>query len=307
MKIDVGGAFVVCACLGLLAGCTPPRELIQKMMAAPLEECKNGEGDFAPMEMVDGTIEQVLVSACAKPIEQIDIEDKIKATAKMGPYTWRFNTDPSSGVWKVTGIEWRELTEGKKILEDEDADANTYKKGLEDFAKAQEQYPEGTWVRLARLEMMLKLQKKTRNKLEGEALAGIGADAEKQLAETIEWAKEKPVASARARLLVIDYINEYRNFLDMALETQGAGDEHLENSAKLAEKEGRPEEAAKYRKELEDVIARREKETVEIKDRQTKLLARVCSELSALAPERIDRADIKDQVVALKKGTKCAP
>lgn len=297
-------------CCLMLSSCTNPREQIQKELDRQIAECKKADGDFAEIEFFDGSKEQILREACDKPIEQLILEDKVTAKAKMGPYEWHIAPHPDSGRWVAAGIDWREFEDARRIYEEEDPDADTIADGLTKLASAQEALPESAWIRRAQMELVLKHRKKTRGKKGNtESLDGLGERAETYYKGHMAWAKEakEPAEAARARLMVIDYLKDYDSFLDMALESQGSADEHLENAAKLAEKEGRPEEAEKYRKELADRQAKREKERTELIERQKKLKARACKEATELSSQGIEDDALKDQIVAAKQSTKCLP
>ena len=111
--------------LTFLAGCTPPQELIKKMLAGHLEKCKSAEGDFAEIKLFGGEKETILKETCEEPVTELMLEDKIKATAKVGPYTWLIGQNPDSGVWVVSSIEWREMSDARRVLKEDDPDVNT--------------------------------------------------------------------------------------------------------------------------------------------------------------------------------------
>ena len=108
-------ALLAALALTFIGGCTPPDELIKKMLGGHLEKCKSAEGDFAEIKLFDGNTEKVLKSTCEEPITELVIEDKIKASAKIGPYKWFIGQNPDSGVWVVSGSAFRPLREPLRV------------------------------------------------------------------------------------------------------------------------------------------------------------------------------------------------
>ena len=295
--------------LTFLAGCTPPQELIKKMLAGHLEKCKSAEGDFAEIKLFGGEKETILKETCEEPVTELMLEDKIKATAKVGPYTWLIGQNPDSGVWVVSSIEWREMSDARRVLKEDDPDVNTLEAGAKHFEKVAEKLPDSPWVKLSRLELLLDLRKKTRNKKgkdEEADITGLGARAQAQYDAMQEWAKKNNNADlgTKARVMVIDYYRNYNSFIDNALETQGSGDEHLQNAIKMAEKEKNEADAEKYRKELERVTAERVLETERLTKRQKVLKQSMCEEIAALSADGIKDDTLKSRVIAAKESGK---
>lgn len=301
-------ALLIFAALTLAVGCTPPEELVKKMLSKHLEECRAADGDFAEVETFDGSTETVLKVACTKELTELSIEDGIKGTAKTGPYIWHVATNPDSGVWVLSGIEWRDMTDARRILDEDDPEANTLRAGLENMEAIQKALPESTWVRKNHMRMLLDLRKKTRVKDDAKGdITGLGPRAQTYYEETLAWANEHDHAelATELRLMVVDYLRSYKNFLDMALESQGSMDDHLRNSIELAEKEGNKGEAEKYRAELEKVLEERTAETKMIEGRKVSLTKRICTEVAKLSPQGIEEDVLKERVVAIKGSVTC--
>lgn len=290
-----------------VAACTPPQEKIKKVLDEHIASCKKAEGEFAQIEIFDGSTEPVLKIACDEPIEELRLEEKVRATAQTGPYEWTISTHPDSGVWVVSNLQWPVMDDARRVLEMEDPDENTLRSGAEKLAEAQEALPESDWIRRKRLGLLLALREKTRSKEGAKDLAGLGEQAQAYYAEQLEWAAERPEVAAQLRLQVIDYLRDYDSFLDLALESQGSGDEHLENAAKLEEKEGHKDKAAEYRAELEERKKKRAEETKQLRARKEKLRARLCKELAALSPQGIREEGLKERVAGLKSSVECVP
>ncbi|MEC9442076.1 MAG: hypothetical protein VYE40_13315 [Myxococcota bacterium] len=302
-------ALLAALALTFIGGCTPPDELIKKMLGGHLEKCKSAEGDFAEIKLFDGNTEKILKSTCEEPVTELVIEDKIKASAKIGPYKWLIGQNPDSGVWVVSGIEWREMTDAQRILSEDDPDANTLEAGAKHFEDVEKALPNSPWVKLSRLELLLQLRKKTRNKKdqkEESDITGLGERAQTQYNAIQEWAKANSNAdlATKSRVMIIDYYRNYNNFIDNALETQGSGDEHLQNAIKMAEKEKNEADAEKYRKELERVTAERVVETERLTKRQKALKKAMCEEIAMLSADGIKDDALKSSAIAAKESGK---
>ena len=176
----------------------------------------------------------------------------------------------------------------------------------EDVEKA---LPDSPWVKISRLELLLNLRKKTRNKKdkkEESDITGLGARAQAQYDAIQEWAKKNNNAdlATQSRVMIIDYYRNYNSFIDGALETQGSGDEHLQNAIKMAEKEKNEADAEKYRKELERVTAERVLETERLTKRQKELKKAMCAEIAMLSADGIKDDTLKSRAIAAKESGK---
>lgn len=300
--------------LSLVMGCTPDDEKITRMLQKHLDTCKATEGEvMAEIKLFDGTTEPMLVEACSSPITELAIDSGVTATAKTGPYTWNISQHPESGVWVASGVQWSDFHNAMKILSDsDDPDAATYQGAANQMASAEQAFPQSAYVRARHLELLLKLRKKTRYKKDQteEELTGLGKETQDYYDALLAWAAEnnqKDLAN-EARLMVIDYLGNYKGFLDDSIDTLGSRDDVLETSIKVAEKEGNAEDAENYRKELEASLAERPKLQAELESRQQKVKDRRCKEIAGLSADGVEDGDLKSRIVQIKgNASDCAP
>ncbi len=293
-------------------GCTPDEEKITKMLQGHLEKCKATEDGeiMAQIKLFDGSMEPMLVEACAEPVTELAIDSGVTATAKTGPYTWNISQHPDSGVWVASGVQWTDLHNPLRTLaDDDDPDAGTLQNAIDQIAKAEAAYPKSAYVRARHMELLLKHRKKTRNKKGQTDITGLGKEAQTYYEGLIAWSSEnnnKDLAND-ARLMVIDYLSGYKNFLDMAMDTLGSRDDVLATSIREAEKEGKTEEAEQYRKELEESQAERPAQRKDLEERQAKVKERQCKEVAALDAQGVKDDTLKERIVQVKKSIQCAP
>lgn len=299
--------------LTALAACTPPKEKIVKMLNGHLDSCKSADGDFAQIQLFGKKTQEVLKSTCSQPIEDLRLEDKIKAIGMVGPYKWIIGQNPSSGVWVVSDIEWREMADARRVLAEDDRDETTLASGIKHLEAVEKKLPDDPWVKRSRMELMLELRQKMRSKkgTSEQDITGLGADTQAYYDATLTWAREKSNKDieAHARSMVMDYYDRYNTFIEDSFANQGSGDESLENAIKLEEKEGRPEKAEEYRKELEKVRAERIVQTEVLTKRQALIKAALCKEAALLSADGVKDEALKGRVVAAKQAAQatCAP
>ena len=300
------------ALLVIAAGCTPPEKQVRRVLDQTLTTCQAAPGDFAEIELFSGEKIQVLKQACAMPVENFKVEDKITGTAQTGPYQWKISTHPDSGIWVLSDITWQDINDARRILEMEKPDSNSLAHAEKKFAQIEKLMPENSWVRRERLNNALRLRKATRAKDHNDdavELTGIGSTAQSAYDSVLEFAREKnmPELEAQARLAVLEYHQAYEEFLANTLEGSGEQDEWVQAAIDLAVKEKKKEEEAKYRKELAERQETRQVREVEFKARKEKVHQLLCKELGELKSDGIKDQDLVASIHNMKSNIQCTP
>ncbi len=295
-------------CSSASIGCTPDEEKITRMIQEHLDRCKKEQEETFAKIRIMGETEPMLVEACSEPVTEIVVDSGIAATAKTGPYTWTISMKEDSGVWSATEVAWNDLHNALTILEDGESDEAVLADGAKKLAAAQEAYPSSAYVRLKRMEMLLKLRKVLRSKAGQDDPNGIGKQAQDYYQELLTWSEtaKKPEVGAQARTQVITYLRGLDGFLDMSIDTLGSRDDVLETSIKEALKEKDEKSAEAYRKELEDSQAKRPEQLAALEARKAEVKGRLCKEVAALDPQLIKDAKLKESAVSLKGSVNCA-
>jgi hypothetical protein len=295
---------VVTLALGFVVGCTPDEEKVQRVIERGLKECKEAEGPFAEITVVEGK-DEMLKIACEKEISDLQLVDEYHATAKVGPYDWLIGIDSSTGVWTLTQVDWETLGEARRSIRGEDPPKDARVRAEKAFAKVQEEMPESEWIRKARIENLLAMRKVQRGKSEDPTALG---DAGPILQESINWAEqnEKPALAAELRMMVIDYYQDYASKLQMAYDNIGSSDEHLEALIHQAEKDGNKEDLEKYTKTLEEARAGRDDEYAKMDALIAGAQKKACQYLAKLSPVALE-GDLATRASGMKEATDCSP
>lgn len=296
--------------LGLLfaVGCTSDQEKANRVINAGIKKCKDQKTTFATIELFDGTKEAVLREACDLPLGKVTIKDKIHASAKQGPYTWRSGISSEGEVWVLTGAGWPTLAKAKRIVENREATPDDLALAEKHLADIQKAVPTSPWVRQNRMKNLLKLRAVERRKSKT-PLLDIGKPAQDYLNELVKWAADKHGdVAAEARLDVVRYYKKYQRILQSNIETleSGDGDAYLETTIKEAEKNKDKASVEKYTKELEE---RRKKRPALIKQSQARLKTlkdNMCKELTQLSTNNVKDEKLSKKITAIKGSTKCS-
>lgn len=289
--------------LGFVVGCTPDEEKVQRVIERGLQECKEAEGPFAEVTVV-GDKDEVLQAACDKEIQDLKMIDEYHASAKVGPYDWTIGIDSETGVWTLTQVDWETLGEARRSIRGEDPPKDARNRAEKAFAKAQEQMPESTWIRKARIENLLELRKVQRGKSEDPVAL---ADAGNVLQKSINWAEQNdnPAFAAELRMMVIDYYQDYASKLQMAFDNIGSSDEHLEALINQARKDGNQEDLDKYTKTLEEARAGRDAEFEKMENLIAGANKQACAYLAKLSPVALE-GEMANRAAGMKEGTDCS-
>lgn len=288
------GSGLLLAATGL-SGCMSKREKAKKLLERRVEECRKAKGTWYKASILKGDEQtRILRQTCDEEMGTVQLTDEFTAKVEVGPYTWKAGIDEEMGAWVLQGVSWLALDRGLQRLDKSEPTAKELERGVEELAKAQEAYPKSAWIRLERLDGLVRLREKRREKTK-ESAVGLGERAKKQLTSTVEWAgdNDDPATAAKARLKAVQYVQDYIRSIEEAKSALGSQDDYYKKSIEEAEDAGNPEQAEKYRTELEEMKEKRP-EKRELYDKLLGLAdKRLCSHLS-----KLDAGDVEDDSVA---------
>lgn len=291
--------------IGVIAGCTPNEEKVQKVIDRALEECKASEGPFSEVTVVEGK-DEVLTETCAMPVTDLKLIDEYHASAMIGPYTYTVGIDNETGVWVLTQVDWEALADARRALKGEDPPKDARERAEPAFAKAQEELPSSAWIREQRFANILELRKMERNK--DADRVKLGEPAQKLLDETTAWALEngKPELAFKLRMMVVEHQKRFAGSLENSFGNLGGSDEHLEATIRQAEKDGDKEQAEKYRATLEKERAERPAKIKRMQDEIVAARKAACAQLEKIDPMTLE-GDAKVEATKAIGATKCTP
>lgn len=288
------------------SGCSDKKKKASKVINEAVEKCRSSDETFHEVELLKGAeTQEVLAATCEEELGEVKMVDEFSAEAELGPYLWRAGLDQETGIWTMQSVDWETLSQARKRLGRESLDENVLKHAEKQLAKAQRQYPESSWIRLERLGVLLQLRSRDREL--AQSGLELGDEVTEHLEETLQWARdsENQGAEAKAQLRIVGY---YRDFLDQvanARDAMGSQDVHLKRSAELAEEEGNPEEAEKYRTQLEELKEKRPEKRKQFDEltEETELL--LCERVPDLSTEGIEDSALVARIEETKNRIDC--
>ncbi|MFB6265094.1 MAG: hypothetical protein ABEL76_15955 [Bradymonadaceae bacterium] len=301
-------SFAASSLLVLSTGCTDKRKRVKRVLNEKLKECRHADGTFAELELFGDTKRTVLRSTCKEKMGKIEMPDPFSARTTVGPYTWKAGLYEPKDLWVVKNITWKPFDTARRYLNIEDVGAEKLQRAAEKFGQAQKDYPKSSWIRLRRLEALLRAQRADMGSASASSFKLEDA-AKKQYRQTVEWAKQKGDADTRvrARLMVVDHYRAYEQFYRDAKNALGSKDAWLKNSIEEAEKNDRPKRAEKYRKQLEKRRKKRPKKRKQYNAKIEAITSATCETLRALDPVGIEDKDLENRALSAKGSTSCDP
>ncbi len=301
-------AMVVPLVLGLVvmtaAGCMSREDRIKEVIEYELEACKQAEGDFYTVETHDGGTHRILAELCHLEPTDVVMNNEWTGTLRTGPLEWTGGEDQASRAMVLTRVAWGDFDRAMRYRNQSNAGTEELRAAEVSLAAAQDTYGDSAWLRVERLRNLLELRALDR---EADNPASIGAEAKGYFEELIQWAQEnnRPVAGAQARLVVSDHLLTYRDRQQRGMENLGSGDRRLLAAIEHAEEAGNAEEAAEYRKELEERQARRPEAQAEMEDRIAFAEQELCELRSGLSVSGITDDDLRGQITAALRRVDC--
>lgn len=292
----------------LSAGCTSHEEKATRAIEEAVKSCRDASADevFYAFERFDGEQDEILRAACLLEIENFEITNNLTASATTGPVVWNAQRSQETDGWSVASVEWTDLVRARRALEASDPTQEQLAYASDHLDSAQKAVPESAWLRLARLDALLKLRTLTRSPTTADPTT-IGPQAQAQFDATLEWAKAHNDLNTQveAQYMVIQHLQKYLNRVVAILESDGSSDDWLVKSAEVAEKEGRSEDAQQYRQELEDTVKKRAEDHATYTEREVKLRAALCEQLAGLSPTGVTDTALAARVSAKKESIDC--
>jgi hypothetical protein len=283
-----------------LVACTSPDEKIRRVMTQALEKCNQTQGDFYDVPLFDGT-DEILRDTCSNPPENLKIIDEYHASVQTGPYEWLFGVNSETGVWVLSSVRWKTMTQVRQLRSDEDLPKDALERGETLLKKVQDTVPTSTWIRKERLQNILDLRHKERPSEKGPGKASLGA-ADPIYQDFLAWCQQNEQAEVEVygRTMVISYFSRYQEKIEISLDGLGSQDEWLESLIKRAVTEKDKENREKYAKELADRRIERPKIEQGLQDQLQLVQANICRETKSLSVEGIDNKDLKIYVRSLQ-------
>ena len=301
-------ALAALVALAATAGCTSQKEKATTTIKKAVEACQkdDSKGAFHEVRLFDGSTEKVLKATCDNKLGEFEMLTEFTAKANTGPTVWNASVDEEMGVWVMAGAGWPTLNKALNAIDTEDPTEESMKRAEKFFAESQQEQPQSAWVRLRRLENLLNLRTKTRGKDTPNPVQ-IGPESQKYFEQTLAWAKENDHLDARveARYLVVEHIRDHIDRIELGLSASGSQDEWFLKAAKQAEKDGEPDKAEEYRKELAEMQEKRKKDKKILGARKKKAKKYLCEHLAKLSPAGVDDTTLQQRVVAAKNAVDC--
>lgn len=309
MKIRARSLAVRAGLMGLVAmigaGCMSREDRIKEVIVYEIERCKEATGDLYTVKSHDGTEHQVLSELCHLEPSDVEMRTEFSGSLTTGPLEWIGGDDPETRAMVLTGVGWTEFDRAMRYRNQSTMRDDDYKSAEANLAAAQEVYPESAWVRLERLKNLLEWRAAQGREVEDPA--SIGEDARAHFDELVSWASEagEPEAGARARLMVVGYLNDYRDRQQRGIANLGSGDRRVEAAIAAAEEEGDREAAAAYKQELEERIERRPQAQKEMEERIFSAEVELCELRSGLSVTGIEDEGLRVQINGALRGVDC--
>jgi hypothetical protein len=293
--------------IGLMSGCSNPKEKVKKKITGEVEECQNGKGTFHEVKMSDGSTKRVLRATCSEKMGRVQMPDSLTGKMQVGPYTWQVGQDAETGLWVLEGVNWSPLDSALNRLDRDSEDLNSIRAAVSNLEKAKEEFPSSGWIRLKLFETRLQARQVEWNEVDDIDPMSLGDEISSQLKSLETWALDNDNASmaAKARLAVADYYGNYIDSLKMQKSSVASDsvEVRLKKSAELAEEKGNKKEAKEYREELEKLrkerpkkIKRLEKKIGEATDKMCEIIGNI--ETEGLTEEVADKVSKKQATPA---------
>ncbi len=286
--------------------CSSVEDRIENVVTHELEECKQTDDLFHTVRTREGSSFEILAELCHLEPSEVEMTNEWRGTIRTGPLVWLAEEDEGERAVLLRRVAWDELDRAQSYADRDNPSVEDLEAGEEAFATAQEQYGESGWLRLQRLNNLLRLSAEDMSTESDSTL--VGSDAEAYLEELVEWADGQDGEGetvAKARLAVIDHVDGYIASQQRSIDTLGSRDDRLEAAADHAEDEGDMESARDYRAELEE----RREERPEVRERLEERikLARheACGYVDDLNVDNVSDDDLRTRVSSTMRNYDC--
>jgi len=279
-----------------LWGCSNSEARVLNVVTHEIEKCRASEDTFYEVRMHGDETYDVLVEACREEISEVEMASEWRGMVTTGPVSWMAGEDSATRAFVLSSVEWPELDRAQRMANDPKAEATSLAEAEKSFAAAQEAYPKSGWVRLARLDNLIKLRETTRSGTESPET--LGDEAAAVIEEIEAWANEsgKGEVIAEARLKAIAYYESYIARQESALESLGSRNPWFEAAIEQAKKDGDTKTVTEYSAELAERIEREpaEREALEVRLQRLKELR--CEQSTKLSVSGVEDNALRERV-----------
>ena len=288
-----------------LWGCSKTEARVLDVVTHEIEKCRASEDTFYEVKLHGDETYQVLTQTCHETISEVEMASEWRGLVTTGPVSWMAGEDSATRAFVLSNVEWPELDRALRMANNPEANAKSLAEAEKSFAAAQAEYPKSGWVRLARLDNLLKLREETRSGTE--APETLGEEATAVIEEIDAWAKESGdlEVAAEARLKAIAYYERYITRQEGALESLGSRTPWFEAAIEQAKKDGDTKTVEEYSKELEERLAREpaEREALEVRLHRLKELR--CEQSTALSVSGVEDNALRETISAKLSAITC--
>lgn len=300
IRASVMGLMVMMA-----SGCMSREDRIKAVIVYEVERCREATGDLYTVKSHDGTEHQVLAELCHLEPSEVVMKTEFSGSLTTGPLEWIGGDDPESRAMVLTGVGWTEFDRAMRYRNQGTMRDDDYRSAETNLAAAQQIYPESAWVRLERLKNLLEWRREQGTEVEDPA--SIGAEAREVFDELVGWAGEsgRSEAGARARLMAVRHLNEYRDRQQRGIANLGSGDRRVEAAIAAAEEEGDKEAAKAYKQELEERRERRPQAQKEMEERIFLAEVEICELRDGLSVTGVEDDGLRMQINGALRALDC--
>ncbi len=294
-----GGSLVLVAMVA--AGCSSMEDRITNVVSHELEQCRNSDEDFYTVEGLDGEYE-ILTEACEAELGEVEMQTDYRGIVNSGPLLWTAREEGQAVAVKRVG--WYALDRALEEADRSEPTVEQLERAEEFFARAQDEFEQGLWVRQRRLENLVQLQAET---MSADTEDVVGEKVREYLEEFLGWLDEGDdfEAEARARLTVVSHLEGHINRQERSIEGLGSGDARLRAAAQHAEDDGDMEEARAIRADLEERIEERPKRKATIQGRIVNARRQKCELTDGLHVGDIDDGVLRQRITTLMSDRDC--
>lgn len=282
--------------MALLAGCSSMEDRIENVVEHELDECKQADERFHEVTTHGGESYEVLAELCHLEPSDVEMHTDWRGSIKTGPLMWTAEEDQDDSTVYLNRVAWDELDRARSAAGSDDPEV--LEEAEEHFAEAQSQYGDSGWLRLQRLDNLLDLRAERRSDEVGGSL--VGDDVDELLAELIDWAdsEDEPETAVRARLQVLNHLDDYIGGQESSIDAFGAQDNRLEAAIEHADEAGDTEEMEQYEEELQERRERRPEARAELEERIRDARTEGCDHIDELEVGDVDDDQLADRVEA---------
>jgi hypothetical protein len=288
---------------------TQAKELIEDRVKV----CRNKkETTFYTVGLVGDEEKRVLQSTCNKEIGEVTMPDEFTGQATVGPYTWQAGLQKTTGTWVLKAAKWEALDRALRILDRDDLSADEFKRAATHLGKAIEDYPESSWLRTKRLDVLLDYRTRDRD-LTKESGADLGDLIRSHLDETVAWSNEQGDSdlAAKSHLAIVNYYATLADEADKRREDVPAPNEEtievekLKGAMEASKKQGNDKQVEQYKQQLENLRKERPKKKEHFKKMVRMANTKRCGFLSKISLSGIKDSDLQSSLESAKQSTDC--